>query len=161
VGLILQVPTIALVMGPKGVIGRILCPKYGGYLTFGALSKGQESAPGQPTLADLSHVYRVGQLGRDTKVFGIIGNPVYHSKSPILHNAAFEKCSIDAVYVPFLVEDLAEFLSVYSVPDFCGFRYFVFVFLYEQIGSLLSFTSNESLVLEVGLLTFWQCNHPP
>ncbi|KAH9552617.1 hypothetical protein CY35_09G075800 [Sphagnum magellanicum] len=116
-----QVPTIALVMGPKGVIGRILCPKYGGYLTFGALSKGQESAPGQPTLADLSHVYRVGQVGRDTKVFGIIGNPVYHSKSPILHNAAFEKCGIDAVYVPFLVEDLAEFLSVYSVPDFSGF----------------------------------------
>lgn len=56
-------------------------------------------------------------------MFGIVGNPVYHSKGPILHNAAFQKIGFDAVYVPFLVEDFAEFLSVYNGPDFAGFRH--------------------------------------
>lgn len=60
--LCLQVPTIGLVMGSKGVISRILSPKYGGYLTFGALNKGQESAPGQPTVHELAQVYRYVSL---------------------------------------------------------------------------------------------------
>lgn len=60
--LCLQVPTIGLVMGSKGVISRILSPKYGGYLTFGALNKGQESAPGQPTVQELAQVYRYVSL---------------------------------------------------------------------------------------------------
>lgn len=51
-------PTIGLAMGPTGMISRLLSPKFGGYLTFGALSKGQESAPGQPTVQDLIEVYR-------------------------------------------------------------------------------------------------------
>lgn len=45
-------------MGQTGMISRLLAPKFGGYLTFGALSKGQESAPGQPTVQDLIEVYR-------------------------------------------------------------------------------------------------------
>ena len=33
-----------------------------------------------------------------TKEFGIIGNPINHSLSPILHNYWFEKYKIDAKY---------------------------------------------------------------
>lgn len=40
----------------------------------------------------------------NAKVFGIIGNPVSHSLSPVFWNAAFSAARIDAVYVPFLVE---------------------------------------------------------
>lgn len=35
-----------------------------------------------------------------TKVIGIIGDPVSHSLSPRLHNAAFQACGLDMVYVP-------------------------------------------------------------
>ncbi|RRT55835.1 hypothetical protein B296_00026579 [Ensete ventricosum] len=63
------------------------------------------------------------QIGTDTKVFGIIGKPVGHSKSPILHNAAFKSVGFNAVYVPFLVDVLADFLNAYSSADFAGFRY--------------------------------------
>jgi len=42
-----------------------------------------------------------------TKIFGIIGNPVSHSLSPLMHNAAFAELDVDAVYVPFQVEDVA------------------------------------------------------
>jgi 3-dehydroquinate dehydratase/shikimate dehydrogenase len=70
-------------------------------------------------------VYNIRQIGPDTKVFGIIGNPVGHSKSPILHNEAFRSVGLNAVYVPFLVDDLAKFLHTYSSPDFAGFRYLI------------------------------------
>ncbi|CAD6267621.1 unnamed protein product [Miscanthus lutarioriparius] len=116
-----QVPIIGLVMNDRGFISRVLCPKYGGFLTFGSLKKGKESAPAQPTAADLINVYNIRQIGPDTKVFGIIGKPVGHSKSPILHNEAFRSVGFNAVYVPFLVDDLAKFLNTYSSPDFAGF----------------------------------------
>lgn len=38
-----------------------------------------------------------------TAVLGVIGDPVTHSRSPLLHNAAFAACGIDAVYVAFPV----------------------------------------------------------
>lgn len=41
-----------------------------------------------------------------TSVFGVIGNPVAHSLSPIMHNAAFSEIGYDGVYVAFTVEDL-------------------------------------------------------
>ncbi|KAG6552593.1 hypothetical protein Mapa_005793 [Marchantia paleacea] len=116
-----QIPTITLVMGPKGLISRILAPKFGGYLTFGTLASGQESAPGQPTLGDLIKVYRIKQINADTKVYGIVGNPVGHSKGPLLHNPAFAETGHNAVYVPLLVDDLAAFLKVFDAPDFAGF----------------------------------------
>lgn len=65
---------------------------------------------------------RVRQVGQNTKVFGVVGNPIYHSKSPIIFNTAFVACGIDAVFVPFLVENLKDFLSGYGSPDFAGFR---------------------------------------
>ncbi len=37
-----------------------------------------------------------------TKLYGIIGNPVSHSLSPILHNYIYKYYNLDAVYVPFL-----------------------------------------------------------
>ena len=117
-----QVPIIGLVMNERGFISRVLCPKYGAYLTFGSLEKGKESSPAQPTAADLINLYNIRQIGPDTKVFGIIGKPVGHSKSPILHNEAFRSVGFNAVYVPFLVDDLAKFLNTYSTPDFAGFR---------------------------------------
>jgi len=116
-----QVPILALVMSERGLISRLLCPKFGGYLTFGSLEAGKESAPGQATLDDMLNTYKIRGLGRDTKVFGLIGNPVSHSKGPTLHNRAFREIGIDAMYVPFLVDDIKEFLKVYSSPDFAGF----------------------------------------
>ncbi|MCL0091249.1 shikimate dehydrogenase [Dehalococcoidales bacterium] len=38
-----------------------------------------------------------------TKVYGIIGDPIEHTMSPIMHNAAFKKLGIDCWYLPFRV----------------------------------------------------------
>ncbi|CAL9210643.1 unnamed protein product [Musa hybrid cultivar] len=116
-----QVPMIGLVMGERGLLSRVLCPKYGGYLTFGTLGEGKASAPGQPTVSQLLHLYNIRQIGADTKLTGLIGNPVRQTKSHIFHNAAFKSAGFDAVYVPLLVDDLTAFLHAFSSPDSVGF----------------------------------------
>ncbi|MEP0847107.1 MAG: shikimate dehydrogenase [Phycisphaerae bacterium] len=101
-------PLIALAMGEAGLASRVLAAKFGGFLTFAALDRGGESAPGQPTLDELVNVYRFGSIGRNTRVFGVVGWPVQHSLSPHVHNAALAAANINAVYVPLPVGPSAE-----------------------------------------------------
>lgn len=49
-------------------------------------------------------------INAQTQLYGIIGNPVRHSLSPIIHNAAFRRMELNAVYLAFKVKDLAEAL---------------------------------------------------
>lgn len=39
-----------------------------------------------------------------TKVIGIFGDPIEHTLSPLMHNAAFKELGLDYCYVPFLVK---------------------------------------------------------
>jgi hypothetical protein len=41
---------------------------------------------------------KLSQIGPDNKVFGIIGNPVSHNKSPIVQNQVFRSMGFDAVF---------------------------------------------------------------
>ncbi|MCB9846473.1 MAG: type I 3-dehydroquinate dehydratase [Phycisphaeraceae bacterium] len=93
-------PTIALGMGGHGLPSRVLAPKCGGFLTFAALRAGAATAPGQPTIHDLLATYRFREIHPETRVYGIVGDPVEHSLSPAVHNAAFEASGHDGVYLP-------------------------------------------------------------
>ncbi|KAK9842613.1 hypothetical protein WJX84_011446, partial [Apatococcus fuscideae] len=114
-------PVIALAMGEKGLVSRLLAGKFGGFLTFGRLEGGLGSAPGQPLLSELQGMYHVQSQQSSTKVLGVIGNPVSHSKSPALHNAALQAAGVNSVYVPLLVDDLPAFLRGCPEVDFAGF----------------------------------------
>ncbi|CAH8356704.1 unnamed protein product [Eruca vesicaria subsp. sativa] len=117
-----QAPIIGLVMGERGLMSRILCSKFGGYMTFGTLESGKDSVPGhQPTIKELLDLYNFRRIGPDTKVYGVIGQPVSHSKSPIVHNQAFKLIGFNGVYLHLLVDDVASFLKTYSSSDFAGF----------------------------------------
>ena len=61
--------------------------------------------------------------GHSTRVLGVIGNPVSHSRSPLIHNAALESLGLDMVYVPLKVDDLCTFLRnpTFSSAAFAGF----------------------------------------
>jgi 3-dehydroquinate dehydratase/shikimate dehydrogenase len=58
-------------------------------------------------------VYRYQDLNADTQIFGLIGDPITHSLSPLIHNRAFRELGINAVYVPFRVPrgELPEFIK--------------------------------------------------
>ncbi len=110
---------IALCMGEKGEISRILSPLYGGFLTFGSLESGKESAPGQITATDLKHVYQVDRPRKNFKVYGVIGNPVSKSMGYLVHNRAFQEIGSPHIYVPFLVDNAAKFFRAFE-PYFDG-----------------------------------------
>ena len=69
------------------------------------------TARGQVGLHELRQVYRAHTITKSTKIYGVIGNPVGHSLSPHLQNAGFAARRINAVYLPFLVERLQDFLD--------------------------------------------------
>jgi shikimate dehydrogenase len=48
------------------------------------------------------------EINAHTKLCGVIGNPVEHSLSPAIHNAAFQKLGLNYVYLAFRVDDLAS-----------------------------------------------------
>jgi len=93
-------PTIALCMGEFGLMSRVLAPKFGGFLTFASDAEGTGTAPGQPTARELRDLYRFESVRPATRVFGVIGWPVAHSRSPAFHNARFADAGHDGVYLP-------------------------------------------------------------
>jgi 3-dehydroquinate dehydratase/shikimate dehydrogenase len=109
-------PVIALAMGTAGVATRILALSRGALLSFGALRPGAESASGQPTVAELHQRYRATTLSPQSEIFGVIGSPVRHSKSPWMHNAALRALGRDGVYLPLEVEDVGEFVRDFVRP---------------------------------------------
>ncbi|KAJ4727588.1 bifunctional 3-dehydroquinate dehydratase/shikimate dehydrogenase, chloroplastic-like [Melia azedarach] len=114
-----QVPLIAMAVGSRGLISQLLSPKFGGFLVYGSL--GDKSVPGVPSLLSLRQVYKLEYLNADTKVFGLVSNPVGHSKGPILHNPAFRYTQYNGIYVPMLVDDVKEFFKTYTGTDFAGY----------------------------------------
>ena len=107
---------IGLCMGDLGEISRILSPLFGGFLTFGSLEKGQESAPGQIPAKTLKDIYRVNAECSDFKIYGVIGNPVSKSLGYLVHNRAFQEKGFPDIYVSFLVDNVEKFFN--SFKDF-------------------------------------------
>ncbi|MBP8605324.1 MAG: shikimate dehydrogenase [Phycisphaerae bacterium] len=96
-------PAIVFCMGPAGQITRILSKKFGAFLTFACLEE-EATAPGQIPVHQMKSLYRWDCLNSQTEIFGVVGNPVCHSLGPVLFNTCFDADSINAVFLPFLVE---------------------------------------------------------
>jgi len=69
----------------------------------------------------MTSVYRFAQINKHTKVLGIIGNPISHSLSPLIHNRGLRDLLMDAVYIPFLVDDVMSFFEVAKLLNVEGF----------------------------------------
>jgi 3-dehydroquinate dehydratase/shikimate dehydrogenase len=110
-----KVPTVGFCMGELGTISRLLCGRAGSPFTYASFSREREMAPGQLTFAEVRNLYRFNKITKDTEIYAVIGDPIAQSKSPLVHNAAFRKFGVDAVYIPIrvpadaLVETLTEF----------------------------------------------------
>ncbi len=106
-------PTVAFCMGEMGFPSRILAARSGAPFAYAAFNKERRVALGIPSFDELRGVYRYQNVGPDTQVYGVIGDPVAHSLSPLLHNRAFRALGLNAVYLPFQVPpgELPEFLK--------------------------------------------------
>ncbi len=100
-----KVPTIGFCMGELGVFSRILCGKFGAPFTYATFNKDRQMAPGQLSFEDMQRIYRFDQIGPDTEIYGVLGDPIAQSMSPLIHNASFKALGMNKVYVPFRVPD--------------------------------------------------------
>lgn len=112
-------PVIVAGMGDVGQITRVIGPSRGSFLTYAASTSA--SAPGQLTLRDMQDVYRFRRVKSSTKVIGIVGYPVGHSLSPVIHNRAFEMLNLDFVYLRFPAPDVKDFFDNARAIGIAGF----------------------------------------
>lgn len=107
------IPTIAICMGELGTPTRILAGRFGAPFTYATFSTDRRMAPGQLNWKDMEDLYRYESITDQTQLFGVIADPVGHSYSPLIHNAAMASQELDARYLPFQIpaEDLKEFIE--------------------------------------------------
>jgi len=135
---------VAVPIGETGLPARILALREGSALAYAPVAAA--TAPGQVSLEHMKHLYRAHALTRRTRVYGVVGEPVGHSLSPLMHNTGFVARHMDAVYLPFLVHELRDFLA--AVPEF-GVRGFSITHPHKQ--AILKYLQEcDPLAAEIG-----------
>jgi 3-dehydroquinate dehydratase / shikimate dehydrogenase len=135
---------VAVPMGEAGLPARILALREGSALAYAPVAAA--TASGQVSLDEMKYLYRIHALTRRTRVYGVIGDPISHSLSPLLHNTGFAVRRIDAVYLPFLVRHLGDFLA--AIPEF-GIRGFSVTIPHKQ-AILKHLRECEPLAADIG-----------
>ncbi len=106
-----EIPLVGMCMGPQGLPSRVLAVQGGALWTFAAGDDDEGTAPGQVSSRLMIDQYRAGSITPTTRVYGVAGNPVAHSLSPPLHNAAFRAAGVDAVYLPLHTTSMGDLLE--------------------------------------------------
>lgn len=108
-----EIPTTAFCMGDMGLISRVLCGRAGAPMTYATFSSDRKMAPGQLSFSEMREDFHYDSINEDTAILGVIADPVAHSLSPIIHNAAIRDLELNMLYMPFRVpqEYLDEFLK--------------------------------------------------
>ncbi len=135
---------VAVPMGEVALPARILALRGGSALAYAPVATA--TAPGQVSLSDMKYLYRAHQLTHRSQVYGVIGEPIGHSLSPLLHNTGFAARKVDAVYLPFLVRDLRDFL--HAILDL-GIRGFSVTLPHKQ-SIFRHLADCEPLAAEIG-----------
>src|SRR5580698_4042232 len=108
---------VGICMGDQGIISRVLGLRAGSVFTFAAAHAGEETGPGQIAARTLEETYRIDQLDAATKVYGVAGNPIKHSLSPVMMNTAFRRETVNAVFLALQTNKLSDLLTlVREVP---------------------------------------------
>ncbi|HET9406446.1 MAG TPA: shikimate dehydrogenase [Candidatus Sulfotelmatobacter sp.] len=108
---------VCMCMGEQGIISRVLGVRAGSVFTYAAASATEQTAPGQVAAQELRNVYRIEQVDAATRVYGVAGDPVAHSLSPALMNAAFRRENVNAVYLALHAKTLKDLMTcVREIP---------------------------------------------
>lgn len=108
-----KVPTVAFCMGEFGIPSRVLTGRYGAPFTYATFSRDRSLGPGQLTFEEMRDVYRYDRIDQRTQIYGVVADPVAHSMSPLIHNAAFAQAGMNRVYLPIRVprQELAQTIA--------------------------------------------------
>jgi len=141
-----QFEMVGLCMGEQGIISRVLGVRAGSLFTFGSATRGEETAPGQVTAAELRDIYRIDVVDAATQVYGVAGDPVSHSMSPVMMNTAFRRETVNAVYVALHAKTLKDLLAcVDQIP----LRGLSITMPYKQ-DMVAALTNSDPLTRQIG-----------
>jgi 3-dehydroquinate dehydratase / shikimate dehydrogenase len=101
-------PHVLLAMGPAGLTSRVLAARLGNRWTYA----GPGVAPGQVTLDRMQRHFHFSRIRPESALYGVVGNPVLHSRSPIMHNAGFAALHLDAAYLALEAADAEDFVRL-------------------------------------------------
>jgi 3-dehydroquinate dehydratase/shikimate dehydrogenase len=108
---------VGLCMGEQGIISRVLGVRAGSVFTFGAISADLKTAPGQVSARDLRSIYRIDQVDAASRVYGVVGDPIEHSLSPVIMNTALRRENVNGVYLPLHAKTLKDLIHcVREIP---------------------------------------------
>jgi 3-dehydroquinate dehydratase/shikimate dehydrogenase len=108
---------IGLCMGEQGIISRVLGVRAGSVFTFGAVNADLKTAPGQVSARDLRSIYRIEQVDAATRIYGVAGDPIEHSLSPVIMNTALRRENVNGVYLPLHAKTLKDLIHcVREIP---------------------------------------------
>ncbi len=107
-----QASIVGVCMGGAGIISRVLGLRAGSAFTFGAATAGEETAAGQIAVRTLLETYRIEDVDISTKVYGVAGDPITKSLSPVMMNTAFRRETVNAVYLALQTADIADLVSL-------------------------------------------------
>jgi 3-dehydroquinate dehydratase/shikimate dehydrogenase len=107
---------VIIAMGEPGVATRVLSSRLQNRWTYA----GRAVAPGQLSAARLLEEFRYRALKPDAAIYGVTGNPVSHSRSPVMHNAGFAHFGMNAVYLPLQAADAADFVRFARATALAG-----------------------------------------
>lgn len=100
-----------VVMGSQGQWFRIVASFLKLPWTYICYSPQLQTAPGQLSFNQAIKIYRLNEVDMSYSVFGIIGKPLSHSISPVIHNIAFKELSCKAIYAPFEIDNVELFIN--------------------------------------------------
>ncbi len=98
----------AFATGETGFWTRLVALRLGAPLIFGSVGD-LPAAAGQLPVARLVEDWGLPKVEPASRIFGVVGRPALGSLSPRLHNAAYRALGIDALYVPFDVDNFGDF----------------------------------------------------
>jgi 3-dehydroquinate dehydratase/shikimate dehydrogenase len=108
---------IGMCMGEQGIISRVLGVRAGSAFTFGALNHEDKTANGQVTAQELRSTYRIDQVDVATRVYGVVGDPISHSLSPAIMNAALRRENVNGVFLALHAKSLKDLMAcVKEIP---------------------------------------------
>lgn len=140
-------PTVCFGMGDLGFPTRFTALKFGAPWVYALFNKERELAPGMPAVADFRTTYPVRKIDADTRFFAVVGDPIGHSLSPVIHNHTFLRNKVNAFYVPVRVPE-GQFQAAVAALDAVPFDGYSVTIPHKEAAAAIG--EPDSVVVQVG-----------